>query len=102
MRFHLISVATNQPRPIPPVSVLSETLKAMLAEYQDSMSKRDEKKRRNKETIAAIYINLSKEAIEVQRHEAEAKRLDMAAKSRAEDNRIMIANLGTMDPSQRA
>jgi hypothetical protein len=36
----------------------------------------DEKKRPKKEATASIYINLSKEAIEVQRLDVEAKRLD--------------------------
>jgi hypothetical protein len=74
---------------------LSKTLKAMLAESQDAMVKPDEKKRRENEASAAIYINLTKEDIEVQR-------LDVAAKSRAEDNRIIFADLNTMDAGQHA
>jgi hypothetical protein len=37
------------------------------------MAKWDEKKRLEKEASAAIYINLTKEAIEVQRLDADAK-----------------------------
>jgi hypothetical protein len=61
---------------------LSETLKAMLAESEDAMAKRDEKNRWEKEATATIYINLTKEAIQVQRLDVEARRFDAAAKSR--------------------
>jgi hypothetical protein len=47
-----------------------------------------------KEASAVIYINLTKEAIEVQRVDAEAK-------CRAEDTRIMLADLSIMDNDQR-
>jgi hypothetical protein len=62
---------------------LSETLKATLAESEDAMAKRDEKNRWEKEATATIYINLTKEAIHVQRLDVEARRFDAAAKSRA-------------------
>jgi hypothetical protein len=40
------------------------------------MAKWGEKKRLEKEATTAIYINLTKELVEVQRLDAEAKRLD--------------------------
>jgi hypothetical protein len=48
-----------------------------------------------KKASTAIYIDLTKHAIEVQR-------LDAEANSRAEDNWIMLANLSTMDADQRS
>jgi hypothetical protein len=59
------------------------------------MPKRDKKKRRGKEASVAIYIDLTKQAIEVQR-------LDAEAKSRAEDKRIMLADLSNMDADKRS
>ena len=74
---------------------MAEALKSILANSQEAMAIRDEKKRLEKEAIAAMYINLTKEAIE-------ARRLDAEAKTRAEDNRIMLADVSTMDEDQRA
>jgi hypothetical protein len=67
----------------------------MMTESEDAIGKRDEKKRRVKEASTAIYIDLTKHAIEVQR-------LDAEANSRAEDNWIMLANLSTTDADQRS
>ncbi|KAK1603245.1 hypothetical protein QYE76_000006, partial [Lolium multiflorum] len=53
---------------------------------QDAMTKRDEKKHQEKEAFVAIYIDLTEQAIEVQRIDAETK-------SRVEDNQIMLADL---------
>jgi hypothetical protein len=65
---------------------LSETLKSMMAESQ---------KRPEKETSASIYIDLTKQAIAVQR-------LDAEANSRTEETQIMFADLSTMDGDQLA
>jgi hypothetical protein len=61
---------------------LSERLKKMFAASQNAMTKWDEKRRLENEATAAIYINLTKETIEVQRFDAYAKRLDAEAKCR--------------------
>jgi hypothetical protein len=73
----------------------TKVLKVMLAESQDTMAKQDEKKRLEKDATTCIYINLTKEAIEV-------KRLDAGVKCRAEDTRIMLADLRNMDGDQRS
>jgi hypothetical protein len=65
------------------------------------MDKQDEKKRLEKEATAAIYINLAKEAIEVQMLDAKAKRIDVKAKCRAEDTKIMLTDLSNMDDDHR-
>jgi hypothetical protein len=61
---------------------LSKTLEKMVATSQDSMAKQDEKKRLEKEASASIYLNLTKETIEEQRLDAEAKMFDAGAKCR--------------------
>jgi hypothetical protein len=72
---------------------LSETLKSMMAESP---------KRREKETSDAIYIDLTKQAIAVQKLDAETKRLGAKAKSRAQEILIMFSDLSTMDADQLA
>ena len=81
---------------------MAEALKSILANSQEAMAKRDEKKRLDKETTTAMYVNLTKEAIEARRMDAEALRLDAEAKTRAEDNKIMLADVSNMDEDQRA
>ena len=81
---------------------MAEALKSILANSQEAMAIRDEKKRLEKEATAAMYINLTKEAIEARRLDAEAMRLDAEAKTRAEDNKIMLADVSSMDEDQRA
>jgi hypothetical protein len=44
------------------------------------LAKRDEKRHLENEVSNAIYLNLSKEAIEVQRFDIEAKKADTEAK----------------------
>ncbi|KAK1644416.1 hypothetical protein QYE76_062221 [Lolium multiflorum] len=94
---------------------LSQTLEKIMVESQAVLAKRDEKSSLEKEGSIAIYLNLTKEAIEVQRMDAEAKkadaeakmldakarRMDAEAKIRAEDTRIMLADLATMDDDTR-
>jgi hypothetical protein len=66
------------------------------------MAKRDEKRRLKKVAATAIYLNLTKEVIEVQRMNVEAKRMYAEAKIRAEDARIMLAGLATMHDTTMA
>ncbi|KAK1661695.1 hypothetical protein QYE76_049854 [Lolium multiflorum] len=76
----------------------------------------DEKKRLEKEAATVIYLNLTKEVIEVQRMDVEAKkadaeaklrdtearRMDVEAKIHAENTRIMLADLSSVDDDTRA
>jgi hypothetical protein len=92
-------------------------LEKLIAENLAAMAKRDEKKRLKKEVTTAIYLNLTKEVIEVQRmdveakksddaeaklRDAEARRMDAEAKTHAEDTIIMLADLSSMDDDTRA
>jgi hypothetical protein len=95
---------------------LSQTLEKIMADSQAALDKRDEKKRLKTEGAAAIHPHLTKEVIEVQRmdveakmtyaeaklRDAEARRMDAEAKTRAEDTRIMLAHLSNMDDNTRA
>jgi hypothetical protein len=67
-----------------------------------ALAARDEKRRLKKEAATAIYHNLAKEVIEVQRLDVEAKKADAEAKLRAEDTRIMLADLSGVDDDTRA
>jgi hypothetical protein len=91
-------------------------LEKIMVENQAAMDKRDEKKRLKKEAVTAIYLNLTKEAIEVQRMDVEAKKVDAEAKMvdakarrmdaetkiRAVDTRIMLVCLSNMNDDTRA
>jgi hypothetical protein len=83
-------------------------LEKIMVESQVAMAKSDEKSGLEKEASAAIYLNHTKESIEIQRMyieaemaDAEAKKMGVEAKIRAEDTRIMLANLATMDDNTK-
>ncbi|KAK1596241.1 hypothetical protein QYE76_018007 [Lolium multiflorum] len=69
----------------------TQTLEKMMAENQATMDKRDEKKRLENEAAGAIYLNLTKEVIEVQKMDVEAKMADTEAKLRDTEARRMDA-----------
>jgi hypothetical protein len=84
-------------------------MEKMMADNHAAMAARDEKRRLEKEAATAIYHNLAKEVIEVQKADAEAKlldaearRMDAKAKILAEDTRIMLADLSSVDDDTRA
>jgi hypothetical protein len=72
-----------------------------MAENLAAMTKRDEKKCLEKEAVAVIYLNLTKEVIEVQKMDVEAKKADTEAKTCAKDIRIMLVDLSKMDDDTR-
>nr|XP_051221673.1 glutathione S-transferase T3-like [Lolium perenne] len=90
------------------------SLEKMMIENHAAMAARDEKRRLKKEAATIIY--LTKEVIEVQRMDVEAKkadakaklcdtearRMDAEAKTRADDTRIMLADLSSVDDDTRA
>jgi 23S rRNA pseudoU1915 N3-methylase RlmH len=93
-------------------------MEKIMAESQAALAKSDEKRSLEKESSNAIYLNLNltKEAIEVQRldvevnkadakakmRDAEGRRMDAEAKIWAKDTRIVLADLGSMDDETRA
>ena len=87
---------------------MADALKSILANSQVANAAMYEKKRLDKEATAAMYVNLTKEAIEVRRMEVEAtcmnvesKRLEDEAKKLSEETRIMLADLSNINPEQR-
>ncbi|KAK1663471.1 hypothetical protein QYE76_051630 [Lolium multiflorum] len=58
---------------------LNQTLEKIIAESQSVLAKRNEKRRLEKEASNTIYLNLTKDAIEVQRLGIEAKKADAKA-----------------------
>jgi hypothetical protein len=70
----------------------TQSLEKMMADNQAALAARDEKRCLEKEAAAVIFLNLTKEVIEVQKadaeaklHDAEARRMDAEAKTRAEE-----------------
>jgi hypothetical protein len=74
---------------------LSETLDTMMAQTEEAPAKRDEKQHWEKEGVAATFIDLTKQVIDVQK-------LEVVAKFLAKHNRIMFADLSLMDLEQNA
>jgi hypothetical protein len=67
----------------------------MMAKKEGAIAKRDEKRCQEKEAKCATFIDITKQAIEIQKIEVDTKLLE-------EENRILFADLSLMDPSQRA
>jgi hypothetical protein len=80
----------------------TQSMEKIMADNRAAMAARDEKRRLEKEAAAAIYQNLAKEVLDVQRLDIEAKKADAEAKLRAEDTRIMLADLSGVDDDTRA
>lgn len=87
----------------------TQSMEKIMADNRVALAARDEKRRLEKEAAAAIYHNLAKEVIEVQKAnseakllDAEARRMDAKAKILAEDTRIMLADLSNVDDDTRA
>ncbi|KAK1651817.1 hypothetical protein QYE76_069622, partial [Lolium multiflorum] len=58
----------------------SQSMEKIMADNRAALAARDEKRRLEKEAAAAIYHNLAKEVIEVQKADSEAKLLDAEAR----------------------
>jgi hypothetical protein len=69
-----------------------------MAENQAAMAKRDEKKRLEKEAATAIYLNLTKEVIQVQGMDVEVNEAYAEAKfcDPGRGHKIMLADLRNM------
>jgi hypothetical protein len=80
---------------------LIETLETMMAE-EEAILRREEKQCWEKEAACATFIDLTKQALQVQKLATESKLVDDKAKLLAEESRIMLANLSIIDADQRA
>jgi hypothetical protein len=64
---------------------LSETFKGCMANKEEAIAVREEKKRREKEATANAFYDLTKKAIEVEKSMAKAKAIEAEAKLMAEE-----------------
>jgi hypothetical protein len=69
---------------------LSKTFKGWMADKEEAIAMREEKKRREKEATANVFYDLTKKAIEVEESIAKAKAIDAEAKLMAEEREIML------------
>ena len=67
-----------------------------MADNHVTLAARDEKRRLEKEATTAIFLNLTKEVIEVQRMDVEAKKAD--AKVKLHDDEARRMNARGQDP----
>jgi hypothetical protein len=73
----------------------SGTLKPMMADKEKDVVKRKKKRRRDKEATCATFIDLTKQAMQVQKNEADANLL-------AEESQIMLVDLSLMGAGTKA
>jgi hypothetical protein len=78
----------------------TQTLEKMMDENQATMEKRARRKRLEKEAAASIYLNLTKEVIEVQKMDVDAKMTDTETKLRDAKARMMDAEAKTHAEAQ--
>ena len=81
---------------------LEATLKGLLENKESSITARYVEKRKDKEEAMACYVAMQNKKLEIEanriKNEAERNKLAVMA----EENRIMMADLTTMDPETRA
>jgi hypothetical protein len=95
---------------------LGNTLKSVFADKEEASAKRDERRRRDKEEHMQCFTDIQRKILEVQQRKldladmkerARAKELELKAKEceatlLAEESKIMMADLSTLDPARRA
>jgi hypothetical protein len=81
---------------------LSKTFKGWMADKEEAIAVRDEKKRREKEATANVFYDLTKKAIEVEESIAKAKAIEAEAKLMAEEREIMLVDTTNMTEAQKA
>jgi hypothetical protein len=81
---------------------LSETFKGYMAEKEEALAKRKEKKHRDKEATCASFFDLTKRAIKVEETNAKAKAMEAEDKLLAEEREIMFVDMTNMTAEQRA
>jgi hypothetical protein len=81
---------------------LSETFKGWMADKEEAIAVREEKKRREKEATANAFYDLTKKATEVEESMAKAKAIEAKAKLMAEEREIMLVDTTNMMEGQKA
>jgi hypothetical protein len=79
-----------------------ETFQGLMAQREDALSKRDKKRRREKEATCASFIDFTKRAFKIEESIARTKAIETKAKLLTEENRIILAALSIMKPVQKA
>jgi hypothetical protein len=75
---------------------LSETFKGWMADKEEAIAVRKEKKHCEKEATAIVFYDLTKKAIEVEESMAKAKAIEVEAKLMAEEREIMLVDTTNM------
>jgi hypothetical protein len=81
---------------------LSETFKGWMADKEEAIAVREEKKRREKEATCNQFFDLTKKAIEVEEIMAKANAIEPEAKLMAEKREIMLVDTTDMMKGQKA
>jgi hypothetical protein len=80
---------------------LSETFKGWMADKEEAIAVRKEKKRREKEATSNAFYDLTKKAIEVEESMAKAKAIEAEAKLMAEEREIILVDTTNMTEGQK-
>jgi hypothetical protein len=81
---------------------LSETFKGWMADKEEAIAMREEKKRREKEANCNQFFDLRKKAIEVKESMAKTKSIEAEAKLMAEEKGIMLVDTTNTTEGQMA
>jgi hypothetical protein len=81
---------------------LSETFKGWMADKEEAIAVREEKKLHEKEATANVFYDLTKNAIKVEESMAKAKTIKAEAKLMAEEREIMLVDTTSMTEAQKA
>jgi hypothetical protein len=80
---------------------LSETFNGWMANKEEAIAKREEKKCREKEATCNQFFDLTKKAIEVEESTTKAKAIEAEAKLMAEEREIMFVDTSNMTERQK-
>jgi hypothetical protein len=81
---------------------LSETFKGWMADKEEAIAVREEKKCREKEATANVFYDLTKKVIDVEESMAKAKAIEAEAKLMAQEREIMLVDTTNMTEAQKA
>jgi hypothetical protein len=73
-----------------------------MADKEEAIAVREEKKRHEKEATCNVFYDLKKKAIEVEESMAKAKAIEVEAKLMTEEREIMLVDITNMTEGQKA
>jgi hypothetical protein len=80
---------------------LSKTFKGWIADKEEAITKREDKRRREKEATCNKFFDLTKKAIGIEDNMAKAKALEAEAKQMAKEREIMFIDTTNMTEGKR-